>query len=266
MPGATWFPNLRLNYAEQVFSHATDERPAVIVRSEDEAVREVSWQGRHPAGLVQSASHHGDWIRFTDRGTCVIYGRSDTTINRFGIRMGTADIYAAVEGLDEIRDSLVVDLEYLGRPSYMPLFVVVADGIELDGVLKRRILERIREQASPRHLPDDIVAVREIPRTLTGKKMELPVRKLLLGARPETVASPDAMANPGSLAAFIDYAAGRKDSRRMGPERSDNRRPAASPPLPRSRPTHSVRLRARPRSSTSDRRWSTTLSHRWSTD
>lgn len=149
---------------------------------------------------------HGDWIRFTPHGGCVIYGRSDTTINRFGIRMGTAEIYRVVEEMDEIRDSLVVDLEYLGKPSFMPLFVVLADGVALDEALRQRIIDRIRRFASPRHAPDDIIAVAAIPRTLTGKKMELPVRKMLLGAEPASVASPDAMANPESFATFIDYA------------------------------------------------------------
>ena len=152
---------------------------------------------------------HGDWIRFTPRGSSVIYGRSDTTINRYGIRMGTAEIYRVVEDLPELRDSLVVDLEYLGRPSFMPLFVVLQPGAVLDDDLRARIRTRIRQAASPRHVPDDIVAVPEIPRTLTGKKMELPVRKLLLGARPEAVASPDAMANPGSFEPFVRYAAKR---------------------------------------------------------
>jgi acetoacetyl-CoA synthetase len=152
---------------------------------------------------------HGDWIRFTDRGTCVIYGRSDTTINRFGIRMGTAEIYRVVEEIPQVRDSLVVDLEYRGRPSFMPLFVVLSAGVELDDALRQRIVQQIRQFASPRHVPDEIVVVPEIPRTLTGKKMELPVRKLLLGAKPEAVASPDAMSNPDSLQTFIAYAARR---------------------------------------------------------
>ncbi|MCU0806129.1 MAG: acetoacetate--CoA ligase [Burkholderiales bacterium] len=149
---------------------------------------------------------HGDWIRITDRGTAVIYGRSDTTINRYGIRMGTAEIYRAVEELPEILDSLVVDLEYLGRPSYMPLFVVLRPGVVLDAALANRIKARIRERASARHVPNDVFQVSEVPRTLTGKKMELPVRKLLLGAAAEKVASPDAMANPGSLAYFAEFA------------------------------------------------------------
>lgn len=149
---------------------------------------------------------HGDWIRFTPRGGAVIYGRSDTTINRHGVRMGTAEIYRVVEEFDEVLDSLVVDLEYLGRESYMPLFVVLRTGIELDAALKQRINERIRAALSARHVPNEIVAVDEIPRTLTGKKMELPVKKLLLGAPREKVANRDAMANPDSLEFFAGLA------------------------------------------------------------
>ncbi|WP_349282276.1 acetoacetate--CoA ligase [Polaromonas hydrogenivorans] len=149
---------------------------------------------------------HGDWIRFTPRGTSVIYGRSDSTINRHGIRMGTAEIYRVVEELPEVRDSMVVDLEYLGRPSYMPLFVVLKPGFELDEPLKARIVQQIKTKASARHVPNEIFIVDEIPRTLTGKKMEVPVRKLLLGSDPEKVATPDAMANPRSLEFFVQLA------------------------------------------------------------
>ena len=148
---------------------------------------------------------HGDWILFTPRGTAVIYGRSDTTINRYGIRMGTAEIYRVVEELPEIRDSMVVDLEYLGRPSFMPLFVVTAAGVELDDTLKARIKDQIKTHASARHVPNDVYVVSEIPRTLTGKKMELPVRKLLLGASVDKVASPDAMSNPDSMQFFVSF-------------------------------------------------------------
>jgi acetoacetyl-CoA synthetase len=149
---------------------------------------------------------HGDWIRFTDRGTSVIYGRSDTTINRYGIRMGTAEIYRVVEDLPEVLDSLVVDCEYLGRQSFLPLFVVLRPGCALDDALKQRIRERVRAAASARHVPDEIYAIEEVPRTLTGKKMELPVRKLLLGMPVDQVASADAMANPRSLAFFAGLA------------------------------------------------------------
>jgi len=148
----------------------------------------------------------GDWIRFTSYGSSVIYGRSDSTINRFGIRIGTAEIYRVVEELPEVRDSLVIDLEYLGRPSFMPLFVALQPAAVLDAQLVDRIKQQIRTKASGRHVPDAVVQVSEIPRTLSGKKMEVPVRKLLLGAEPGKVASPDAMQNPASLEFFVGYA------------------------------------------------------------
>jgi acetoacetyl-CoA synthetase len=150
---------------------------------------------------------HGDWIRFTPSGSAVIYGRSDSTINRFGIRMGTAEIYRVVEEVPEVRDSLVVDLEYLGRESYMPLFVVLKPGHVLDTALKERIAKEIRTKASARHVPNEVFEVSEIPRTLTGKKMEVPVRKLLLGMARDKVASADSMANPASLEFFVALAA-----------------------------------------------------------
>jgi acetoacetyl-CoA synthetase len=149
---------------------------------------------------------HGDWIRFTKRGSSVIYGRSDSTINRYGIRMGTAEIYRVVESLAEVRDSMVVDLEFLGRPSSMPLFVVLHEGTLLDEDLRTRIAQQIRTKASPRHVPDQMYQVTEIPRTLTGKKMEVPVRRLLLGAPAEKVAHADAMANPQSFEFFVRLA------------------------------------------------------------
>jgi acetoacetyl-CoA synthetase len=149
---------------------------------------------------------HGDWIEFNEAGESVIFGRSDTTINRHGVRMGTAEIYRAVEVLPEVLDSLVVDLEYLGRESFMPLFVVLAPGAVLDAALTERIKRSIRQACSPRHVPSAVLLAPEIPRTLSGKKMELPVRKLLMGAAPEKVANSDAMANPHSLQFYIDYA------------------------------------------------------------
>ena len=149
---------------------------------------------------------HGDWLRITPRGGAIIYGRSDTTINRHGIRMGTSEIYRVVEAIPEVLDSLVVDLEYLGRESYMPLFVVLRPGVTLDAALVSRIADDIRAALSARHVPNEVFAVAEIPRTLTGKKMELPVKKLLLGMKVDEVANPDAMSNPGSLDYFVDFA------------------------------------------------------------
>jgi len=152
---------------------------------------------------------HGDWMKLVPRPEAIggiIYGRSDATINRHGIRMGTAELYRAVEALPEITDSLVVDLEYLGRESMMWLFVVLRDGVTLDGELKRRIEARIRDALSARHVPNEIVAVPDIPRTLSGKKMELPIKRLLLGHPLEKVAHADAMANPACLAWFVEIA------------------------------------------------------------
>jgi acetoacetyl-CoA synthetase len=149
---------------------------------------------------------HGDWIRITARGGAIIYGRSDTTINRHGIRMGTAEIYRVVEDLPEVLDSLVVDLEYLGRESYMPLFVVLRPGVALDAALDRRIREKIRSALSARHVPNEIFAAADIPRTLTGKKMELPIKNLLLGMPLEKIANRDAMSNPECLTYYVEFA------------------------------------------------------------
>jgi acetoacetyl-CoA synthetase len=150
---------------------------------------------------------HGDWIEFTAEGGSVIYGRSDATINRRGLRLGSSEIYRAVEGLDAVMDSLVIDLEFLGRDSFMPLFVVLKDGLILDDALRNRIRDAIRHAVSARFLPDEIIQIAQVPRTLSGKKLEVPVKKLLLGGDPEKVVNRDSMANPDSFDAFIDYAA-----------------------------------------------------------
>lgn len=149
---------------------------------------------------------HGDWVKITPSGGVVIYGRSDATINRMGIRMGTSEIYRVVEDMPEILDSLVVDLEYLGRPSYMPLFVVLAPGATLDDTLRARINDRIKSALSARYVPTEIVEIAEVPRTLSGKKLELPIKKILLGAPAEKVANPDSMSNPQTIAYFAAFA------------------------------------------------------------
>jgi acetoacetyl-CoA synthetase len=148
---------------------------------------------------------HGDWIEITERGTAIISGRSDSTINRGGIRMGTAEIYRAVLAVDEVTDALVVDISREGE-DWMPLFVVLRDGAELDDDLRRTIRTRIREDCSPRHVPDDIVAVKEVPRTLSGKVLELPVKRILMGTPPEKAASRDSLANPEALDFFVSWA------------------------------------------------------------
>jgi acetoacetyl-CoA synthetase len=149
---------------------------------------------------------HGDWIKFTGHGGCIIYGRSDSTINRQGIRMGTSEIYRVVEALPEIADSLAIDLEALGRESYLALFVVLAEGARLDGELRARIDAAIRADVSPRHTPDDIVAIDQVPYTLSGKKMEVPVRRILLGQAAEQAANPGAMRNPEAIRYFVELA------------------------------------------------------------
>ena len=149
---------------------------------------------------------HGDWLKITPEGGCIIYGRSDATINRHGLRMGTSELYSAVEALPEVLDSLVVDLEYLGRESYMPLFVVLRPGVALDAAMKARINGAIRTALSPRFVPDAIVQAPEIPRTLSGKKQELPIKKLLLGQPIEKVVNRDAMANPACLDWYVAFA------------------------------------------------------------
>ncbi|MGJ7545210.1 acetoacetate--CoA ligase [Variovorax sp. LT1R16] len=152
---------------------------------------------------------HGDWLKVGEDGGCIIYGRSDATINRQGLRMGTSEIYSAVEGLPEVLDSMVVDLEYLGRDSYMPLFVVLRSGVELDDAMRAKLNDAIKTSLSPRFLPNDIFQVAEIPRTLSGKKQELPIKKLLLGQPIEKVVNREAMANPGSLDWYVALAAQR---------------------------------------------------------
>ena len=156
--------------------------------------------------MYEGIWRHGDWLRITPRGGCVIYGRSDSTINRRGIRMGTSEIYRVVEAFAEVQDSLIIDLEMLGHDSYLPLFVVVQPNQELDDDLKRRICAALSEQISPRHVPDAILAIDQVPYTLSGKKMEVPIRKILLGLPRDVAANPGAMRNPESLAFFENYA------------------------------------------------------------
>ncbi len=145
---------------------------------------------------------HGDWIMILPDGGCVIYGRSDATLNRGGVRMGTSEFYRVVERLPEIADSLVVDTGGLGRDGRLILYVTVADGCALDDGLTDRIRSQLRAALSPRHVPDEIHQVPGIPRTLSGKKLEVPVRKMLQGTPLAEAADPDALANPEVLPFF----------------------------------------------------------------
>ncbi|MFM8575817.1 MAG: acetoacetate--CoA ligase [Limnohabitans sp.] len=171
--------------------------------------------GRKPGGgdgppEMGGVWRHGDWLRIGNaQGEgegCVIFGRSDATINRHGLRMGTSELYSAVEALPEVMDSMVVDLEYLGKESYMPLFVVLRPGTMLDEALKAKINQAIKVALSPRFIPNEIFQVAEIPRTLSGKKQELPIKKLMLGHPLEKVVNKDAMANPGCLDWYVALA------------------------------------------------------------
>jgi acetoacetyl-CoA synthetase len=151
---------------------------------------------------------HGDWIEITSRGTAVISGRSDSTINRGGVRIGTAEIYRAVLALDEIVDAVVVDLD-----DYMPLFVVLREGARLDDDLIKRIAARIRSDCSPRHVPNEVRAIAEVPRTLSGKVLEVPVKRILMGTPPEKAASRDSLKNPEALDPFVELAGSFSPSR-----------------------------------------------------
>jgi len=170
------------------------------------------YRQRDEQGGWRGVWRHGDWLRLLPHGSppthhgAIIYGRSDATINRHGIRMGTAELYRAVEAQPEVLDSLVVDLEYLGRASWMPLFVVLREGLALDDALQARLRDAIKRALSARHVPDSIYQVAAIPRTLSGKKMELPVKKLLMGADPAQVLNRDAMANADSIDWFVALA------------------------------------------------------------
>ena len=152
---------------------------------------------------------HGDWVRLIPRPEAVgavIYGRSDATINRHGVRMGTAELYRAVESFAEISDSMVIDLEYLGRESYMALFIVLRSDANLTPELDARLRQSIKTALSPRHVPNEILSVPDIPKTITGKKLEVPIKKLLLGHALDQVVSRDSLANPASLDWYVQFA------------------------------------------------------------
>src|SRR5256885_8961160 len=150
---------------------------------------------------------HGDWIEITERGTAIIYGRSDSTIDRGGVRMGTSEIYSAVLGLDDVVDALVVDVPRDGGDSWMPLFVVLRDGESLTDQLAAEIKRRIREDCSPRHAPNEIRQIAEVPRTLSGKVLEVPVKRILMGEAADKAASRDSLQNPAALDYFVELAA-----------------------------------------------------------
>ncbi len=148
---------------------------------------------------------HGDWIKITERGSILIFGRSDATLNRQGVRIGTAEVYRAVDKVQGIKDSLIVNIELEGGGDYMPLFVVTSDGEKLTAELINTIKRTLRSECSPRHVPDDIIEVPELPYTISGKKLEAPVKKILMGMPVEKAANTDSMKNPRALDFFIDF-------------------------------------------------------------
>jgi len=180
----------------------TEPMPSMPVRlwgDEDGSRYRASYFDMYPG-----VWRHGDWIELTERGTAIISGRSDATINRGGVRMGTAEIYRAVLSLDEVLDALVVDVD-----GWMPLFVVLREGATLDDDLVKRIAARVREDCSPRHVPNEVHAVAEIPRTLSGKALEIPVKRILQGVDPAQAASRDSLRDPAALDWFAAFAAKR---------------------------------------------------------
>ena len=178
--------------------------PSMPVRfwndTDDKRYRESYFEG------FPGVWRHGDFLKINARGGCYVYGRSDSTLNRHGVRIGTAEVYRAVEQVDGVADSLIVCCERPDGSFFMPLFVRLQPGLVLDEALKNRINSRLRTDCSPRHLPDRIDQVEAVPYTLTGKKMEVPVRKILMGVPVERAASRDSMMNPDSLGFFVDYA------------------------------------------------------------
>jgi acetoacetyl-CoA synthetase len=153
----------------------------------------------------------GDFFRVNSRGGCFVLGRSDATLNRHGVRIGTAEIYAVLASVPEVQDALIVNLDLPGGRFFMPLFVTLSGGVVLDDALRRKICDQLRQEYTPRHVPDRIIQVRDIPATLTGKKMEVPVRRILLGMPPDDAANVNAMANPRSLQEFVSYARTQQD-------------------------------------------------------
>lgn len=186
---------------EMVITKPMPSMPVFFWNDNDFARYEESYFEMYPG-----VWRHGDWIRITPRNGVVIYGRSDATLNRGGVRIGTSEIYRAVDKVEEIRDSLVVCLERPDGKFLMPLFVVVRDGFELDENLSRKIKTAIREAYSPRHVPDIIMPVPDVPYTISGKKTETPVKKILMGKDPSKVINPGSLRNPDTLEHFAELA------------------------------------------------------------
>jgi acetoacetyl-CoA synthetase len=183
------------------------DEPAHGSARADEPARRIGERYRESYfAMYPGTWRHGDWIRITPRGGAVIYGRSDATINRQGVRMGTSEIYRAAGAVEEVVDALVVDLPHEQLELWMLLFVVLRPGAVLDDELKARIAKKIREDCSPRHVPNEIMRIDDVPRTLSGKVLEVPVKRILMGTAPAQAASIDSLANPRSLDYFVALA------------------------------------------------------------
>jgi acetoacetyl-CoA synthetase len=185
---------------ELVIAQPMPSMPVGFVGDPDRSRYRAAYFAEHPGVWT-----HGDWITITDRGSCVISGRSDATLNRNGVRMGTSEFYGVVDALPEVDDSLVVDVD-----GELLLFVQLAPGRELSAELEQAVRERIRRDLSPRHVPDAVAAVPAIPRTHTGKRLEVPIKRLLTGLPVQDVLSPAALADPSSMAPFERFAAARR--------------------------------------------------------
>ena len=186
---------------ELVITEPMPSMPVALWGDEDGSRLRASYFDFYP-GIWR----HGDWIMITERGTAVIYGRSDSTINRGGVRMGTSEIYRAVLASDEVVDALVVDVPKPGTDGWMPLFVVLRDGEELTDELIAQIKRRVRQDCSPRHVPDEIRQINAVPRTLSGKALEVPVKRILMGTPADEAASRESLANPAALDYFVELA------------------------------------------------------------
>jgi acetoacetyl-CoA synthetase len=200
----SWAPNgqpLIDEVGELVITQPMPSMPIFLWGDEDGSRLRESYFDFYPG-----VWRHGDWIKITSRGTAVIYGRSDSTINRGGVRMGTAEIYSAVLALDDVVDALVIDMPREGTDGWMPLFVVLREGESLDDSLISQIRKRVREDCSPRHVPDEVRQIAEVPRTLSGKVLEVPVKRILMGTPADQAASRESLANPSALDYFIGLA------------------------------------------------------------
>ena len=196
---------------EMVVTKPMPSMPVFFWKDENFEKYKASYFEMYPSVPSESGFHsrsiwrHGDWLKVTDRQSLIIYGRSDATLNRQGVRIGTAEIYRVLDGISELKDALIVNLELAGGEHFMPLFVVCTEGTVLDNILKNKIKKSLREAYSPRHIPDDIIAVSEIPYTISGKKLEAPVKKILMGVPLSKAANLGSVRNPSALDFFVNF-------------------------------------------------------------